>query len=822
MRKILFSLAIIAMTAAAGAAQGESRSASPEDIYFEFVNTPVMPEPVELASEKTLKTLEEDWLGKAGAEEAEGAEKAAKKGEYSSTFWVVIIAVAVLIVMPLVVSFGAAARKISLNLKLYNSHGSLVLLALFLGVSGYIYISGVSQVTDLDGRFQRINGTVNKIYAAQNNFLLYGVKDKKYGESQLADISSTLDRLKAAFAAIRKNESVKEGDLAAISSMEKSLTSYRKSLDKIASEYNNIERLKKETGQTVLDVSLDLTELTQHFRATLDMLNMEGAAYEKLQFHTLMVKRLTGAEGTLRRVELLKADFLRDNNVKHVKDMADYLSMLKGALEAIRTGLQSAEEKSLYESVAKSVDDYIKKLRRLVQDTASLNADLETMMGQITRVRQTTSEVSRGLGSRAATITSEANAAAMILIAMALLVGVIPTFLVTRSITEPLARVVKMIKEMSAGRLDTRLNIDRDDEIGQMAKAMDSFADDLQFGVVGSLQKLAEGDLTIETNLRDERDAIMGALKRTVEDLNRIVSQINAAGDQIAGGAAQVADSSNSLSQTATEQAGSIEQITSAIEQISSQTKLNADNAKQANQLVLHTREAAEDGNRQMKDMLTAMEEINESGANVSKIIKVIDEIAFQTNLLALNAAVEAARAGKHGKGFAVVAEEVRNLAARSAQAARETAELIESSVDKARNGADIADRTADSLSQIVGEVTKVTDLVGEIASASADQARGLEEVNRGVGEIDKIVQQNAAIAEQSASAAEELSSQAESLKEMLSRFRLKESKGLLTGGTERMEHDRPETPAMEEEDVKPSSAAGRRPSDIISLDEDF
>ncbi len=300
---------------------------------------------------------------------------------------------------------------------------------------------------------------------------------------------------------------------------------------------------------------------------------------------------------------------------------------------------------------------------------------------------------------------------------------------------------------------------------------------------VSVLKYMADGDLrhSMQGEYKGDHAALKSNINSTIGAIADVLQNVIEIVEQVTRGSAQVADASTSLSHGASQQAAALEEISSSMHELASQTRINAENANQANIVALDANSIAQRGNAEMEQLGSAMSAINESSKNISKIIKVIDEIAFQTNLLALNAAVEAARAGRHGKGFAVVAEEVRSLAARSAKAAKETADLIESAVETAGKGTQIAARTAQALEEIMLASVKVRDIVGEIASASNEQAQGISQVNLGLAQIDRVTQQNTAAAEECASAAEELSKQAVELNRVVSsRFQLGQNTGFI------------------------------------------
>jgi methyl-accepting chemotaxis protein len=445
-------------------------------------------------------------------------------------------------------------------------------------------------------------------------------------------------------------------------------------------------------------------------------------------------------------------------------------------------------------------------------------------------------------------------------ISLALVIG----FVLTRSITNPLGQTVELIKEIGTGRLGRRLRLDRKDEIGVLAQTMDQFAEDLQTIVVGTMKKIAAGDLSTEVVAKVNDDEISPALKETIVSLRGLIAELkkltlaavdgrldvrgdadkfqggyreivhgvnetvdalmgpinetaegltgvagrdltvrirgNYKGDhakiaeafnraidnldqglqqtavgaeQVATAATQISTGSQNMAQGANEQASSLEEVTSSLQEMSSMTRQNAVTAKEAKNLADNTRASAANGVESMNRLSEAINRIKASSDDTAKIVKTIDEIAFQTNLLALNAAVEAARAGDAGKGFAVVAEEVRNLAMRSADAAKNTASMIEEAVKNAGNGVALNEGVLKNLWEINNQVNKVGEMMAEIAAASDQQNQGIEQINTAIEQMNQVTQQNAANSEESASAAEELSSQAEEMRSLVRNFKL-------------------------------------------------
>jgi methyl-accepting chemotaxis protein len=384
----------------------------------------------------------------------------------------------------------------------------------------------------------------------------------------------------------------------------------------------------------------------------------------------------------------------------------------------------------------------------------------DNLMSVLKNLKDLNRSMADASNSQAHAAAGKSKGLALIAVAAGMVIAMVFGFFISRGISAPMARGVRLAEEIAKGDFSTRLELERNDEIGQLGRALDHMAESLQ-GMANLTEEISIGNLAVEVKLASEKDQLGRALKNMVVILNDVLGQVKSASDNVASGSQAMSAASEEMSQGATEQAASAEEASSAIEQMTANIRQNADNALQTEKIAVKAAEDVRLAAEAAGENMAAMKEI------AGKIL-IIEEIARQTNLLALNAAIEAARAGEHGKGFAVVAAEVRKLAERSQISAGEINKLSESSVE-------VAERSGNMLQMMVPNIQKTAELVQEIAAASREQDAGANQINKAIQQLDLVIQQNASSAEEMASTAEELTGQSEQLQEMIAFFKVAE-----------------------------------------------
>ena len=344
------------------------------------------------------------------------------------------------------------------------------------------------------------------------------------------------------------------------------------------------------------------------------------------------------------------------------------------------------------------------------------------------------------------------------------------------TIARPIVNMVEVADSIAFGNMDITVSqFDRKDEIGQLQEALMSMKDSIR-DQIAIVESLANADLTVSPELRSDTDIFGKSLMKLTDNLNKIVNEVSVVAEKVAIESQHVAEESQELAQGTAEQASSIEELSSVVYEISLNTKENAALAAKASKLSGEVHNSAVDGEHLMEQMIKAVKDTAVASKNIEKIIKVIEEIAFQTNILALNAAVEAAHAGQNGNGFAVVAAEVRSLASKSAESAKDTSELISKALEQVSIGAEISEHTSEAFKLILNGIEESTQLISDIAKSSEEQAIAIEQINTGISQVAQVINLNSGTAEKCAGAAEKMNDQSVKLEQTVAKFRTKGS----------------------------------------------
>ena len=663
--------------------------------------------------------------------------------------------------------------------KLITGFSMIILLLLIIGALSYTGINDINRsVNNIQTQIKIVkdinDSLVNTSDAQANTLNLMVYDDPKYLELMNQKFSQALEKTDYAIQLFTNKENRNNA-----LQIKSAITKFHDHANKWwEAQQIKVKSEKKQaaTANTIYSCSQEIYRI------------MRNKSFFALKANKLSNEQLAGlmaAQNLINKVNNCTIASYRAVSEMDPKKKHAFIMSWLAKVEQISTALYKTKKSTKNTTILSNVKDIKASLEIYKEEIKNYNEKNKVQFNEILMQKEAAENaisacqaVSEGVDNRINAVAAAANnnaervrSVTLICSIAAILLGILVMLIIIKSITKPINKMVMHVGLLKNGELHKTLNESKD-ELGVMASALNSLIFQMRERA-DIASKIAEGDLNVSVHIASEVDTLGKSLNKMVENLNNIINNVRTTTEQVAVGANQTSKAAHSLEKGATSQAASLEEIHASITELGGSTKDNAEHAARASEIANITAKAAKDGQYKMEQMTSSMSKIFENSSQTQKVIKTIDDIAFQTNLLALNAAVEAARAGAHGKGFAVVAEEVRNLAARSAKAAAETAGLIENSDKEIQQGVNISEETAEALNKIAENVTTTSGLVDEIATASHDQAKGISQVHAALTQVESVTQTNTANSEETASASEEMSFQANTLKELVSSFQL-------------------------------------------------
>lgn len=532
---------------------------------------------------------------------------------------------------------------------------------------------------------------------------------------------------------------------------------------------------------SISNLTDDALSTQAHITLPMDCMTRFGTAYSNVRSATRDIGRYTSEEDNLKQKATLETNL--DAVVANFKTYADSFEEASGdeydAVKSVYDALVTYRQICIDKLIPAGMANESETVYTIIsQDLAPYGTEIRENIEFLT-----TRNTEKSAQSAEQASQNEKNAFILnfSLLGLSIIISAVLGAYVSGHITKPLTVLAEFLRraghtgDITLSDSDIKMITQYDtlkDEIGITIRNTERFIRHLADNVE-TLESVSDGDLGANCTILSDNDVMGNSLKKMIDSLRSLFAEINKVSHQVTVGSNQISDGAQSLASGSTQQAATLQELSASIQDVSDKTNRNAERTGAASKLAETIMQNAEKGNAQMSQMIEAVNEINHANQNIQKVIKAIDDIAFQTNILALNAAVEAARAGAAGKGFAVVADEVRNLAAKSADSAKETGSLIANSMEKAQLGTQIATATAKSLEEIVAGISESNRIITEIARSSDEQTASISQINYAVGGVTSVVQQNSATAEQSAASSEELSGQAEILEGLIAQFKL-------------------------------------------------